>query len=514
MRMCLLGLSTLLCACPNNEVVITMDSSVIADDQGQPTALVCPGAKGCSTALGQLHAGAGTRIITPSLDEPVYMAGFDIGRQATAIHDDVEARALVVEQGELRIGFVTLDTIGWYNQDAIRVRQSAAARDLQLDHVVVSSTHNHESKDTMGIWGQDIANSGYDEEYQQFVADQAADALADAVASLVPVRLRAAQTTEADRYVNDTRDPVVKDTSLSVLHFETDSAPVATWVVWGNHPEALGGDNTIITSDYPHYLRNEVEALLPGTTAIFTAGILGGLTTTIGLNICPDATDPTIDTCPQGTFTRAEVVGREAARAAVRALDDAVVQADVLSVKRLPFRVAPTNDPLLFGFLGGLIPRPIYDGDGGDRVPDDNVSNLTLVEMRQGLFELASEVNALRIGGVDIATIPGELYAELYVVGDAGQSLVERPEGADFIDAPIEPSVQTTMQAAGASSMKVVLNQTNDSIGYIIPRSQWDIEAPRAYDVDGQYGEQNSLGPGAAAAITQAVVDVYALELR
>ncbi|HEY1100084.1 MAG TPA: hypothetical protein VGF99_14200, partial [Myxococcota bacterium] len=341
----------------------TMDTAVIVDAKGEAPRLVCPGAVGCVAVEGRLSAGAGRRAITPTMDAPVYMAGFTIGRTATGIHDDVEARAFVVQRGDLRIGFVSVDTIGWYNHDAIRVRQAAAARDLGLDHVVVSSTHNHESKDTMGIWGRDVGTTGYDEAYQQFVAEQSADALADAVAALVPVTMKAAQTTAAAHLVNDTRAPYVRDDTLTIVQFDDDDGShVASWVVWGNHPEALGSENTQITSDYPHWLRDELEVLLPGTTAIFTSGILGGLTTTIGLTICPDDDDANSDTCPQGTFERAEVVGREAARFAVEALTaDGAVQPDVLTLKRLPFRVTPLTTTLILGFAAGLIPRPIFD---------------------------------------------------------------------------------------------------------------------------------------------------------
>ena len=497
---------------PPTETGATMDTSVIIDDAGEAPALVCPGAKGCAAVEGRLHAGAGFRAITPGFEQPVYLAGFDIGRTATGTHDDVEARAFVLERGDLRVGFVTVDTIGWYNHDAVRVRTAAAQLGLDLDHVVVSSTHNHESKDTMGIWGKNVSVTGYDESYQQFVADQAAAALGDAVDGLVPVTLTSAQTNDAKHLVNDTRAPYVRDDSLSILHFaDDDGVGVATWVIWGNHPEALGSDNTLITSDYPRYVREELEAELPGTTAVFTSGVLGGLTTTIGINVCPDADDATIDTCPQGTFERAEVVGREAGRLAVAALNDTgIVEPDFLSLKRLPFRVTPKTTTLILAFSLGLIPRPVFDRDGG-QVPDDELEFVTVEAMQAGEFQLVTEVNALRIGDVEVVTVPGELYAELYMLDEEGGSLVERPENADLPGGESEPSVGTQMPP---SSMNVILNQTNDSLGYIIPQSQWDEDAPFAYEPDGQYGEQNSLGPQNAGDITRAIVDLYKLQLR
>ena len=50
--------------------------------------------------------------------------------------------------------------------------------------------------------------------------------------------------------------------------------------------------------------------------------MLGSLMTTIGLNICPDAEGN--DTCKQGTFDRAQVVGKGVATKLITALDIAV----------------------------------------------------------------------------------------------------------------------------------------------------------------------------------------------
>ncbi|MBM4282970.1 MAG: hypothetical protein FJ137_20190, partial [Deltaproteobacteria bacterium] len=145
------------CAAPADEAPgPRMDSAVFADEQQIVTPLVCPGARGCATASGRVRAGAAHRAITPTFDAPVPMAGFSIGREATGVHDDVESRVFVVEHGDVRVGVVALDVIGWFQQDALRIRRAAAAAGLGLDHVLVTSTHNHESKDTMGIWGVSV----------------------------------------------------------------------------------------------------------------------------------------------------------------------------------------------------------------------------------------------------------------------------------------------------------------------------------------------------------------------
>jgi len=116
--------------------------------------------------------------------------------------------------------------------------------------------------------------------------------------------------------------------------------------------------------------------------------------------------------------------------------------------------------------------------------------------------------------------VPGEIYAELWRTDDDGASLIEVPDGGDFVVAgavAVETPIQQTMAALSPSSAarkKVIVNQTNDSIGYILPRTQWDADEPYCYGTDGQYGEQNSAGPDAAFEVTDGIRRLYELQVR
>jgi hypothetical protein len=50
---------------------------------------------------------------------------------------------------------------------------------------------------------------------------------------------------------------------------------------------------------------------------------------------------------------------------------------------------------------------------------------------------------------------------------------------------------------------------SNDMIGYIIPRSEWDQKAPYIYDNESApYGEVNSVGPETAPILYRAMAEV------
>jgi hypothetical protein len=50
---------------------------------------------------------------------------------------------------------------------------------------------------------------------------------------------------------------------------------------------------------------------------------------------------------------------------------------------------------------------------------------------------------------------------------------------------------------------------SNDMIGYIIPRSEWDQKAPFIYDYEeAPYGEINSVGPETAPILYEALKEI------
>ncbi|MFO7619745.1 MAG: hypothetical protein R6W81_00565, partial [Bacteroidales bacterium] len=56
---------------------------------------------------------------------------------------------------------------------------------------------------------------------------------------------------------------------------------------------------------------------------------------------------------------------------------------------------------------------------------------------------------------------------------------------------------------------KFVLGITNDEIGYIIPKSQWDVKAPFTYNLTrAPYGEENSLGPETAVILYRNLMEM------
>ena len=116
------------------------------------------------------------------------------------------------------------------------------------------------------------------------------------------------------------------------------------------------------------------------------------------------------------------------------------------------------------------------------------------------LFDTRTEVAAIKIGPAMFVSIPGEIYPEIIYGG------IEAPEGQDFDIQPVEvPAVKELIN----EEYKFYFGLSNDEIGYIIPKSEWDNEKPNLYNSKrGTYGEVNSLGPETAPLLYKEIVSV------
>ena len=441
--------------------------------------LVCLMAPVC--AFGAFKAGAGKRATTPDLGAGVaYMAGFDQGRAATGIHDDLWARCVALEASN-QVVLCSVDAIGLFLDDVLKVRDLVKSKHPAAQ-VVVAATHVHEGPDTMGLWGSQLGVSGIDERYNERVVKMTAEAAIEALDSLQPARMRVAQTNPPSlkAFYDDSRPPVVIDSAITAFAFETvKGARIATLIHWTNHPEALGSKNTLITSDYVHYLRDEIEKN-GGATAVFLNGAIGGMMSPLD---APLKDFETGELAPKDTFRFAESVGRPAARVALEALKTAKeTKVDLLSYSEMEVVIPVANRNYLMASAAGLFKgRKPMAGDP------------PVTRTRAGLFEMSAK----RKPAIQAAMIPGELYPELSL----GQ--IVRDPGADFPDAKLEPGIKSDLLKA---PVRMVVGLANDEIGYIIPKAQWDQKPPYTFGAAKQwYGEVNSVGPEAAPAIIEAV---------
>ncbi len=150
-------------------------------------------------AARQLQAGAATADITPPLGETV-VGGFK-PFPATAIHDRLHARCLVLDDGQQRIAIVICDSLGIKREVCDQARAKiAAAKLLPGANVLIAATHTHS------------ATTSSSPKYSPLLVEGIVSAVQQAVKNLEPARIGWGSVNEPREVFN--RRWYVKDESL------------------------------------------------------------------------------------------------------------------------------------------------------------------------------------------------------------------------------------------------------------------------------------------------------------
>ena len=134
----------------------------------------------------RLRAGAATANITPPLGLP--LVGGWSPLPAKEVHDELHVRALLLDDGERRVGIVLGDNVGITREvfDDARVRITEALP-IAASNLLMASTHTHSAASARG--GNRMIPSDPLAPYQQFIADRIVDAVRIAYERLEPAKI-------------------------------------------------------------------------------------------------------------------------------------------------------------------------------------------------------------------------------------------------------------------------------------------------------------------------------------
>ena len=434
-------------------------------------------------SAGEFSVGFADVDLTPELGKrPVFIAGFGQNRRAAKVHDTITARAVVLADGDTKIVLVSVDVVGLFLPTVEKIR----AKLTGFKYVLVSATHNHQGPDTLGLWGPNPFESGVDPAYLKRVIEGCADTVKAADKARKPAVALIGRASDPS-LIRDSRLPIVLHDELVAIRFEDAATrkPLGVLVQWNCHPETLDSKNTEITADFIHYTVAHLTKSQGCPVAYFT-GTVGGLMTTLRLPIKDEKGNELKD----GTFEKAERYGTLVGRLADNALKSAApTTLTPFDVRTRQILVPVENNLYRLAGSFGVLDRELFHWEGNP-TPKEFVTTKDLAKPAA----LKTEVGYLKLGDLEVAVIPGEIYPELVL------SKVQDPAdpNADFPDAPIEPGLYAQFKG----KYKMIVGLGNDQLGYIIPKRQWDAKPPFCYGLKkAQYGEENSIGPEAAPLI-------------
>ncbi len=229
-----------------------------------------------------VRAGAAQVRITPS--EPQPLAGYFRPRLSTGVHDDLWAKALVLDDGARRYALVACDVIEAPAAVVEKARMLVQEQSgIPAEHVFISATHTHTAPDVAGA-------------FAEWLPGRIAAAVSAAAQAMQPARFAAAAGSEPSLVFNRrffmtdgtvgwnpgklnpriVRPAGPVDPRVSVVTVDSDSgAPIATLVNYALHLDTVGG--TEFSADYPYTLSRLVSGARGGGITIFTIGCAGNV---------------------------------------------------------------------------------------------------------------------------------------------------------------------------------------------------------------------------------------------
>jgi neutral ceramidase len=244
-------------------------------------------------ASAEFRAGAAAVAISPPIGIP--MAGYYSERGAQGVHDELYAKAIVMEQGGATAALVALDLIA-APRDLVDDARTAIDRACRVRgvNVMISATHSHTGPiiDTKNRFG---GRSALVTSYRDSLPAKIAEAVRQAESRLTPVTIYTARGRETSIAFNrrfHMKDgtvgwnpgkgnlSIVKpagtiDPDVPVVYFETtDHKPVATYINYAVHLDNIG--EPFISADMPATL-SRCLADFKGAemVTLFTAGCCG-----------------------------------------------------------------------------------------------------------------------------------------------------------------------------------------------------------------------------------------------
>ena len=382
------------------------------------------------SAQAELRAGAVAIDITPA-QLPVVVNGGFLTQTADAVHTRLHARALVLDDGDVRLAIVVVDSCALPRRLIDEAKQLAARRTkIPVDCMLISATHTHTAPSSIGGLGTDV-----DPNYPPFLRIKLAEAVAAAESNLEPARVgwavgHAPEFTALRRWIHRSDrigddpfgNPTVRatmhsgrnwdivtgvsgpeDPDLSLISVQaTDGRPIALLANFSMHYYA---GETQISADYyglfSEGLKQRIgreDSSAPAFVGMMSHGCSGDAWRH-DYSLPAELRDPhpTIEGYTQGLL--------DIAMAAYETMDYAEDVDLAMAEERfdLPLRV-PDAQRLDWA-------RRIMN-EVGDRPPE----NQTEVYAREQIYlhdRQSSEivVQAVRIGDIGIATTPTETYA-------------------------------------------------------------------------------------------------------
>ncbi len=366
-----------------------------------------------------LSAGAARAIITPPIGYRMGQWGLRQGR-STGIHRDLCARSLVLSDGATALALASVDVCGLPEELSLSIHSRIEElTSIPASNILLSSTHSH----TTPAFGRSVPEELKD--YSKVLVETVAGTVYSACSHTRPAAVGYGSGDLPGWSVNRQYPDRSIDTEVGVLVLDgVDGAPIARAVNFPCHGVCDGGQYLDWSGDFPGEMSAFMEETDSPAVCLFFQGAAG--------DIHPfDWWFGNIESkhmhTHEDTRRLGEALGSEALRVARNCdvTSEAVLKAATTRTKLPRRRVSWTIEDAQklqvelekwqVPYRGDVWPEGTTTANAAARHPEHygQGANEILLAQTQNDPSVEITAQALRIGGLVISAVPGELFNEL-----------------------------------------------------------------------------------------------------
>ena len=203
-------------------------------------------------------------------------------RHNTGIHDPLYASCLILDNGEAALAMVAMDLVGYSKQATRRLRQAAAGETgIPPENFMVSSSHTHSGPWSCSGISFDFLEEDIqcDPEYIAELDEKLRSVVVEANNNRFSAQIGVGRgTCGRERAVGGNRrhPEGLADPEVWTLGVKDETGVWRAGVVkYTLHPTVLQSDNTLVSADYPGYIRKYLQEKKPGLEFLFLQGTAG-----------------------------------------------------------------------------------------------------------------------------------------------------------------------------------------------------------------------------------------------
>ncbi|MCK5463356.1 MAG: neutral/alkaline non-lysosomal ceramidase N-terminal domain-containing protein [Bacteroidales bacterium] len=215
---------------------------------------------------GTVKANVAVIQLTPPLEMGYTLGGYGarMSKPAEGIHDDIRAKALVLDDGNKKYAIITLDILGLPPNVKPRVIEKLNKKEWTEENILFLPSHSHTSLEMFALNDNNIFDMAPVGIYQPQLLDYVVESLAGLINSadqdLQPVRIGTSGKPVSGLNRNRRGNPHV-DNYLTVTRIDhLNGQPLSVLVNWTAHPTIMDERDMLVTGGWPGYLQRELEA--------------------------------------------------------------------------------------------------------------------------------------------------------------------------------------------------------------------------------------------------------------